>query len=60
MQARVGKRHKNNRTGSEVMHVKQSVVRSGHLPVAMWLLGFLKTFPGMIDILYLYILDQKV
>lgn len=40
--------------------MKISKVDSGHLPMEMWLLGFLKMFPEMTEILYLYVLDQKV
>lgn len=60
MQTCVGKGHENNCVGSEVIWSEQSAINTQLPPTDMWLLDFLKMFPEMTDILYLYILDQKV
>lgn len=41
------------------MRVKLSAVHSGQLPMGAQLLGF-QMFPEVTEILYLYVLDQKV
>lgn len=60
MQTCVGKRHKNNCAGSEVIRSEDEHHRHQAPARGCWLLDFLKMFPEMTDILYLYILDQKV